>query len=222
MQRDTFATVDYYAPLIAAGGSLVGASIGAGAALGSQVLQWKRERKDQRQRTRQQAVEEVLVQVESIDLALHRIATFAKEFTSLAGQLNRLLRISKAFDLNELYSELNRHVDSLNRAAAQIWMTADQETVLRTNAVVVASMELVTAHSAVRPVTWKNPERLLDGLELADETVVAAARKRLAEVRRDLVEHTRREFGLARVDLFGLPDDFELRDHVASEPPDAS
>lgn len=206
-----------YSPLVAAGGSLVGAALGASAVLGSQMLQWRRERKAGIERSRQQAVEELLVQAESIDLASHFMVTIAQEFTSLSGQLNRLLRISTAFDLANLIANLSRHADALNRAAAQIWMTADQETVRRTNAVVLAAMDLVSAQSAVQPATWRHARRLLQGMELADESVVAAARQKLANARRDLVEHTRRQFGLPHVDLFALPANFD----EADRPPDA-
>lgn len=203
---DNVGLVDY-SPFVTAGSSLTGAVVGAGAVLGSQALQWRRERKADRDRMLQRAIEEVLVQVESIDLSLHLAVSMAKEFTSLSGQLNRLVRVSAAFDWRDLYSDLNTHLEELNRAAAQIWMSADRETVRLTNAVVLATADIVTAHSAVRPASWRRLRRLVDGMELADPVAVAEVRARLSAARRNLVDHTRREFHRPALDLIGLPGD---------------
>lgn len=203
---DSVGFVDY-SPFVTAASSLVGAIVGASAVLGSQALQWRRERKADRDRMLQRAIEDVLVQVESIDLSLHLAVSLAKEFTSLSGQLNRLVRVSTAFDWRDLYSDLGTHLEELNRAAAQIWMSADQETVRRTNAVVLAAADIVTAHSAVRPATWRRLRRLLDGIELADPAAVERARARLCTARRSLVDHARREFDRPVLDLLGLQDD---------------
>lgn len=208
-------TMDY-SPLITAGSSLLGAVIGAGAAIGSQRLQWWRERRANAERTRQQAIEEIAAVVLSLDLASHRMVLAARDFSSLSGQLNRLLRVSRAFDLNELFGEVAAHGDALNRAAAQIWMTADQETIRLTNAVVATATDLVAAHSAVQTATWKQARRVLEGFDLADQENVAAVRKTLANARRALVDHTRKELGLPPVDLFALPEDFG---QIGSMPP---
>lgn len=200
-----------YSPLITAGSSLLGAVIGAGAAIGSQRLQWGRERKADAERALQQAIEEIAAQVLSLDLASHRMVLAARDFSSLSGQLNRMLRVSRAFDLNDLFGEVARQGEALNRAAAQIWMTADQETIRLTNAVVMTATDLVTAHSAVQPATWEKPRRVLDGFDLADQEKVSEVRKKLADARRELVDHARKKLGLPRVDLFALPEDFDDR-----------
>lgn len=204
-----------YSPLVTAGSSLLGALIGAGAAIGSQRLQWGRERRANAERARQQAIEEIAAVVLSLDLASHRMVLAAREFSSLSGQLNRLLRVSRAFDLNELFGEVADHGEALNRAAAQIWMTADQETIRLTNAVVATATDLVAAHSAVQTASWKQARRLLEGFDLADQEKVAHVRKKLADARRALVDHTRSELRLLHVDLFALPDDF---DQIGSAP----
>lgn len=195
-------------PLITAASSLLGALIGAGAALGSQRLQWGRERKANAERGRQQAIEEIASQTLTLDFASHRMVLAAKDFSSLTGQLNRVVRVSTAFDLHDLFRELETRGEALNRAAAQIWMTADQETVRLTNAVVATAADLVAAHSAVQPATWRKPRRVLDGFDLADQDKVAEARTKLADARRALLDHTRKELRRPPVDLFALPDGF--------------
>lgn len=189
---------------------LGGAAIGATAVLGSQYLQWRREVNDRKDAAREKAVEEVIVRALSVALVAHQMAVMAHEFSSLNGTFGRLLRIIKKFDYQLMFDNLNREAEALNRASAQIWMSADQETVKLTNAVTLAATSVVEAHSGLPKMNLFG--RILSiwrGIRLGDEQAVRVAQKRLADARRALVDHTRSSLELDAVDLFALPAGWE-------------
>lgn len=195
---------------------LGGALIGASAVLGGQYLQWRRERKDRKHAARERAVEEVIVRALSVSLVAHQMAVMVQEFSSFNGTVGRLLRIVKKFDYQVLFESLNREAEALNRAGAQLWMTADQETVKLVNAVTFAATGVVEAHSGLPRVGWLGKiRRFWGGIKLGDEEAVNVSQKRLADARRSLVDHTRRSLHLQAADLFALPADWEDADAPA-------
>lgn len=198
-----------YTTIWAAVSSLGGALIGAGAVIKSQQLQWRRDRAADADVARTGAVEELLLRALSLDLVSHQMTTVVSEFTSLGGQVNRLVRIVAPLDFSALLDKLNREAEALNRASAQIWMTTDQQTVKLTNAVTSAAMDVVTAHHAT-PKSGRVRRHLVGlvrGRSFGDEHRIQEARQRLAEARKALVDHTRHELRLPPVDLFALPDE---------------
>jgi hypothetical protein len=195
---------------VSGGSALLGALIGASAALGGQYLQWRLQRKERSEAARRAAVEEVLVRALSVSLMANQMTIAAHEFSSLSGFLARLLRVAKAFDYQGQMDGFRREIVALTRAGAQIWMAEDQEIVRLTNAVVDAATDAIDAFMVLPNANFIGKVlRLWRGTMLGDEAAISAARERVAAARVCLVEHLRRTLGLESIDLLARPDAWE-------------
>lgn len=142
----------------------------------------------------------------SLSLAAHQVTVLAQEFSSLNGFLDRILGVTRSFDHQALFADLNRELDALNRAGAQIWISQDQETVTLTNSVVMASLEVLGAVASLPKVgLFGMLVRIWRGVRFGHDDAIQIAQKRLADARKALVEHTRESLKLEAVELFALP-----------------
>jgi hypothetical protein len=195
--------------IVSALGPLVGALIGAAAALLGQRQQWKLDRKADGETESKVAVQELAVRAQSLDMASHQAAAIGVTFASLGGQLNRLIGIVTPLDPPAIFDDMNVHFEGLNRAAAQLRMSGDQETVRLTNAVMAAAASVIEAHHAALPSRWlllREFIGLFTGTKLRNQAAIDDARTRLADAVRDLVAHTRRTLSLSPVDLYAVPE----------------
>ena len=191
---------------LTAASSLVGALIGAGAALAAAYMQLRRSRKAESERERKLAIEEVLVRAVAIDFQAHNMALLASNAGSLDGLLARVLGSVAPVDYAAMFDKLSAEGNALNRAAAQVWLFGEDKTVRLTNAVVLAATDVVTAHTSGGR-GWLGTRLMVafSGHHAGDTKRIAEARRKLAEARRALVEHARRTLGVEHVDLFALP-----------------
>lgn len=186
--------------------SLVAAGIGASAAIGAQLLQLRHARKVDDERERKHAVEEVIVRAGAIDLRAHEMTLLAANSGSLNGTLARVLGIVVPLDYADMFEKLNREANALSRAAAQVWLFGDGQTVKLTNAVTLAATSVVDAHTQPRTHWALNLFRVaLLGKPSRDAGSIQHTRQALANARRNLVDHTRRQLDREDVDLFALP-----------------
>lgn len=117
---------------------------------------------------------------------------------------------------------MNGHFEGLNRAAAKLRITQDQETVRLANAAMLAAAAIIEAHHSSRsqgPWIVRTLRGLVAGEQLGDPVAIQAARRALAEVVRTLVEHTRKQLDHQRVDLWELPTDSSMGERSASPSP---
>lgn len=187
--------------------SLLGTLIGGGAVLASQRMQW---RQDERAATTDQvriAVEELVVRASSLDMASHQAVSLVGGFATVGGQLNRLIRIVTPLDQQALFAPMNIHYEALNRAAARLRLTQNQELIDRTNAVMFASAGVIEAHAAQlhNSPLLRLVRLLLPRLRPAGHDKIAEARDELGAAVRSLVEQTREQLDFERVDLSALP-----------------
>lgn len=183
--------------------SLVGAIIGAGAALTAQHMQWRHTRKAESEQEWKLAIVEVLVRAQAVDLRAHDMTLLALHASSLSGLVPRVLGSVSPVDYTVMSERLIADANALNQAAAQVWLFGDDKTVKLTNAVVIAAADVVAAHTTAK---GKRPHILaFFGRRSHDEEQIAGARECLAEARRALADHTRQAFRLEHVDLFSLP-----------------
>lgn len=190
-------------------GPLFGALVGAGAALVGQRQQWKEDRKVDDEAEYKVAVQELAVRAQSLDMASHQAAEIATSFSSLGGQLNRLIGIVTPLDPPTMFDDMNIHFEALNRAAAQLRMCGDQETVRLTNAVMFAAASVIDAHHAAPISRWSLLRvflNLFTGKTLGDHAAIREARSSLAGAVRDLVGYTRETLNLPAVDLYATPE----------------
>lgn len=195
--------------IVPAVSSLLGALIGAGAALVGQRQQWKRDRKLGGETESKAAVQELAVRAQSLDTASHQAAAMAAAFSSLGGQFNRLIGLVTPLDPPTMFDNMNIHFEALNRAAAQLRMSGDQETVGLTNAVMFAAASVIDAHHADPTPRWsllKVFVNLFTGKKLGDQEAIREARNSLADAVRDLVVYTRTTLNLPSVDLYATPE----------------
>lgn len=186
--------------------SLIAAAIGAGAAIGAQFMHLRETRKAETERERKHAVEEVIVRAGAIDLRAHEMTLLAANTGSLNGTLARVLGIVVPLDYADMFDKLNGEANALSRAAAQVWLFGEDQTVKLTNAVTLAAAALVDAHTQPKTHWVLNFFRVaLLGKPSRDDEKIHGARQTLAKARRDLVEHTRRQLDLDDVELFALP-----------------
>lgn len=186
--------------------SLIAAAIGAGAALGAQFMHLREARKAETERERKHAVEEVIVRAGAIDMRAHEMTLLAANTGSLHGTLARVLRIVVPLDYADMFDKLNRETNALSRAAAQVWLFGDDQTVKLTNAVTLAAAALVDAHTQLKSHWLLNFFRVaLLGQPSRDDENIHRARQALAKARRDLVDHTRRKLDREDVEMFALP-----------------
>lgn len=194
--------------LVPAAASLLGAVIGGVAVLMGQQQQDKRNRKGDVEDDYRRAVEELAVRANALDVASHQVVSLTSTFTSLAGQLNRLLGIVTPFDQQALFTDMNAHHDALIRAATHLRGNHDQETVRLTNAVLYAAAEIVAAHHAAPDATRsliRIVGSLYAGKAIGNPDQIASARSHLAESVQNLLGHARRALGHAEVDLSAVP-----------------
>lgn len=198
-----------YESIVSVVGPLLGALIGAGAALVGQRAQWRQDRKMDGETESKVAVQELAVRAQSLDMASHQAAAIATSLTSLGGQLSRLIGVVTPLDPLAVFHDMNVAFEALNRAAAQLRMSGDQETVRRTNAVMFAAASVIEAHHAAPMSRWSLLRVLLSlfaGTKLGDQVAIREARTSLADAVSDLVGYTRRTLDLPAVDLFATPE----------------
>lgn len=188
--------------------ALLASIIGAGAALAAQHTQLKGARAADSERERKHAIEEIIVRAQAIDLRVHEMMVLTANGGSLNGLLGRILGAVVPLDYSAMFNTLNVEVDALNRAAAQVWLFGEDDTVALANAVSLAATDVIDAH------TRASENRIASLLRVAifgrldqDAQKIQTARRALSRARRDLVEHTRLKLGLEDVDLFALPAD---------------
>lgn len=182
---------------------LVGAIIGAVAAVTSQVLQARRARKDQAEREYKLAVEDVLVRSQTMDMRTREMVLLASDVGSLAGLVARVFGSVAPVDHIAMFDRLHDEATALQRAAAQLWLFGDKRVVELSNAVVLAAAEVVSAHPSSRLSRTSNYLRIaLTGRFAHDLERVQDARVALAEARQDLVQYAREELGLEAIDPF--------------------
>lgn len=188
--------------------SLIAALIGASAALTAQYAQLRQARKADAERERKQAIEEVIVRAQAIDLRVNDMMVLAANAGSIHGLLGRVLGSVAPLDYAAMFNSLNVEVNALNRAAAQVWLFGDDETVALANAVSLAATDVVSAHTGANATWVSNLLRVaVFGQPPRDAERIQSAREALGNARRALVEHTRKKLGLAHVDLFAVPTD---------------
>ena len=186
--------------------SLVGALIGAGAALAAQYIGWRQTRRADSETERKLAIEEVLVRAQAVDMKAHDMTLLASNVGSLNGLLARILGSALPVDYAAMFDKLSAEGTALNRAAAQVWLFGEDKTVRLANAVVLAATDVVAAHTHAKGGRLRTLVMVaFFGTYPRDEQRIASARQALAEARRALVEHTRQTLKLEHVDLFGLP-----------------
>ena len=192
---------------ITAVSGLIGAVIGAGAALVGQFVQARSQSRAETATEHKQAIEDVLVTAQAVDLRAHESMLIATNAGSLGGMASRMLRTTTPVDLHELLRGISNEADTLQRAAARVWLLGDEDTVRLTNAVVLAATDVVSAHHAVTTRRiWNYVHVGLTGRHAKNETRLAEARNRLASARKALVEHSRLILGLHQMDPFSVAD----------------
>jgi hypothetical protein len=185
---------------------LVGAVIGALAALLGQFLNSRSQARADAAKERKLAVEEVLVRSQAIDLRGHELMLFSTnlwvvQWTHFASHRKR-----RPVDFLEVFDRMNADAIGLQRAAAQVWLFADNETVALTNAVALAAADVVTAHH--QPAVGRAHRYApiaLTGRHSTDLERLKANREVLADARKALVNHTRKTLGLGETDPFAIP-----------------
>ena len=199
-----------YESLVPVISSLLGALIGAGAVLVSQRRQWKQDRQVDGDDQCERAVQELSVRASSLDMASHQAVSVVASFSSLGGQLNRLIGIVTPLDHQALFNGMNTHFEALNRAAAQLRMTQNQETIKLTNAVMFAAGSVIEAHHAAPSSRWSLVDvvhNLFAGRQMGgDRATVEEARATLGEAVRVLVEYTRKQLNHPHVDQWAVPE----------------
>ncbi|GAA2146502.1 hypothetical protein GCM10009844_22640 [Nocardioides koreensis] len=192
---------------LSAGSSLLGAVIGAGAALGAQSMQWTTARKADAERERKSAIEDVLVRAQAVDVITDNLMTLAANAGSFNGLIGRVLGTVAPIDYMAMYAKLGDDLNALHRAAAQVSLFGDARTVQLTNAVVLAAADVVSAQCTHKGGKLRNYLRIaFIGRHSKDHTKIGAARQQLAAARGALVDHTRRALSLDHVDPFALPE----------------
>lgn len=154
-------------------------------------------------------VQELVARVSSLDVASRQGILLAASFTFLGGQLNRLIRIVTPYDPHSMFAEMNIHFEGLNRAAAELRMTHDQQTIELTNAVAMAAAQVIDAHHA-RPASRRSLlqflKQLITGRTMGNDQAVKQARLKLSEATRDLVHYAREQLGHPQVDIWAVPE----------------
>lgn len=191
---------------VTAASGLVGALIGASAALVGQVLEARRRARGERDGELKNAIEEVLVQSGAIDMRGHELMLLATNAGSFNGLLSRMLGNFAPLDIAEIFDRLHGEGTALQRAAARVWLMGDPQAVALTNGVVLAAAEVVAAHHEPNAGRWRNLALIAaTGRHAKDVERVESARRDLAEARRALAEHARRVLNLPETDLFAVP-----------------
>lgn len=186
---------------------LVGAVIGAVAALWGQAVEARRRVRDEASRERKLAIEEVLVRSQAIDRRGHELVLIATNLGSLTGTITRIVGSVAPVDFILLFDRLNEEVTALERAAARVWLFADPRTVALTNAVTIAAADMITVHHApVSGRAWNMARIALIGRHAVDVEGIAASRERLANSREALINHTRGILDLPATDPFQVED----------------
>lgn len=187
-----------------AGGALVGVLIGACTTLLTQRTQWRQQRRMSEEALSQDAVVEVTVRASTLDMASHQAAMIASSFSSLGGQLNRLIRIMGPLQPERLFDGLNREHELMLTAAAQLRLTQDEETVRCVDDILSAAAEMIAAHHALTTLR-RTPLRLLmlmfAGRQRGDADRLTTARRNLHSAVGRLQEHSRRRWELPHIDL---------------------
>jgi hypothetical protein len=182
---------------------LVGAVIGAAAALWGQAVEARRRARDETARERKLAIEEVLVRSQAIDRRGHEMVLLAANVGSFAGTMTRVVGSVAPVDFLLLFDRLNEEVGALERAAARVWLFADARTVALTNAVVLAAADMITVHHApVSGRVWNMARVALIGRHAVDIEGIASSRETLATAREALITHTREALKLPAADPF--------------------
>lgn len=189
---------------IAASSALVGALIGAGAALLAQSIQLRGATKAAADQERKLAVEELLVRAHAVDQRSHQVMLLATNLGSFNGLVSRMIGNLAPVDLQAVFERLDVEGDALQRAASQIWLFADDEKMVAlANSVVLAAMEVVEAHHLPRGGrTSTYAQVAILGRFANSDAEMRSARKQLSTARSDLVAHVRDSLGLAEIDLF--------------------
>lgn len=191
---------------VTAASGLVGALIGASAALVTQLLDARRRARAAQDQELKFAIEEVLVQAAAIDLRGQEVALLATNAGYLTGLLSRMLGNFAPLDMVQVFDRLNGEGKALQRAAARVWLMGEPKTVALTNSVVLAASEVVAAHHEPAVGRFRNLALIAaTGRHAKDFERVEKARRELAESRRDLADHARRVLNLPETDLFAIP-----------------
>jgi hypothetical protein len=191
---------------VTAASGLVGALIGASAALVGQLLDAGRRARAAQQDELKSAIEEVLVQAGAVDMRGHEMMLLAANAGSLNGLISRMLGSFAPPDIAQVFETLNGEGKALQRAAARVWLMGDRQTVALTNAVVLAAAEVVAAHHEPATSRWRSEALIAaTGRHTRDVARVADARRALAKSRRALAEHARQVLDLPEIDLFAVP-----------------
>ena len=191
---------------ITAVSGLVGAVIGALAALLGQFLNSRSQARADAAKERKLAIEEVLVRSQAIDLRGHELLLIATNLGSFSGLVSRVIGNVAPVDFLEVFDRMNVESIGLQRAAAQIWLFADDETVALTNAVALAAADVVTAHHQPAVGRAHQYARIaLTGRHSRDLERLKASREVLADARKALINHTRTTLGLGETDPFAIP-----------------
>jgi hypothetical protein len=192
----TFDPVD--PTLITAIASLLAAIVGAGAVLGAQRLDWRRQQAAGQRAALTESVIDVIVVAGSIANRGRDLAGRAKAFTSLGGQANRLIGIVVPLDEASLFEPLRADLERLDRAAARVLVEWDEEGIAKVNAVLDASAAVFAA-AVARPSkgeVLRPAKELFSGKSFGDREQLGSAAQRLADERAKLIDYARRRSNL--------------------------
>lgn len=191
-----------------AAAGLAGALVGAIAVIKAQLIQSAQQADADEKRDYRLAVCEVLVRAQGVNLRANDAIHLAAHAGSFQGAATRTLGVFTPVDLQGIFDRMNVEADALQRAASTIWICGDQRAVELTNAVVIAAMDLVTAHHepGAGPVRYYARIAFAGRHTRATDTLQAATSS-LAVARRELTAYARDRLGCGAVDLWSVGDD---------------
>lgn len=175
-----------------AGSSLLGALIGASAALLGAFQQRRSDARTQVRADAQRAVQQVLRLSQVMDLRAHEIVLVSTNVGSLGGVAMRVIGAVAPVDFMALFDRLDSTADALLGAAVEVKMLADSRTIELCDEVIACAMKIVTAHHEPSTPRAVNMARIaLTGRHAKDVVRIADARAALQERHAALTQHVR-------------------------------
>lgn len=177
-------------------GPLVGAVIGALAAIGAMVVQAWLQAREAARRDESIAIEEVLVRSSAVVLRSHELAVVVPAVASLDGLFARLIGVMVPLDYGRLLGPLHAETIELERAVARVRLASDPATIALAEKVVDAAMTVLKELGA--PDAGRLHRRVLvlfHGRRPFDAGEVRLATNALAERRQELIELVRQTRG---------------------------
>ena len=153
----------------------------------------------------QSAVIELLTRSVQLHSRVTQIRGHSQAHASIGGLIDQLLRAKVPMDWVQLFEPLNREMELLVRANAELWVGHDQDTVRLGNDVAVAAAGVIDAVIAsTKPARRRRLFGLWPTSQSQTDEATKAAIEQLTASRTALATHARDRLGLPTANLMAL------------------